>query len=63
MIIKRYQKAIAFCGRYVQLFRVPDAEILTAVSWEKGHYYLGKHYNKLLEWEMVKPAGKQAYTL
>ena len=30
--------------------------------WEKGHYYLGKHYNKLLESEKVKPPGKQAQT-
>ena len=28
--------------------------------WEKGHYYLGKHYNKLLESEKAKPRGKQA---
>jgi len=37
--------------------------MLTAARWEKGHYYLGKHYNKLLESEKAKPAGKQAYTL
>lgn len=30
--------------------------------WEKGHYYLGKHYNKLLESEKAKPPGKQAQT-
>ena len=30
--------------------------------WEKGHYYLGKHYNKLLEFEKVKPPSKQAQT-
>lgn len=32
--------------------------------WEKGHYYLGKHYNKLLEAEKSLPASKQseAYT-
>lgn len=30
--------------------------------WEKGHYYLGKHYNKLLESEKAKPLGKQAFT-
>ena len=27
--------------------------------WEKGHYYLGKHYNKLLESERLKPPAKQ----
>ena len=29
---------------------------------EKGHYYLGKHYNKLLESEKAKPPAKQAQT-
>lgn len=28
--------------------------------WEKGHYYLGKHYNKLFESEKAKPPSKQA---
>ena len=30
--------------------------------WEKGHYYLGKHYNKLLESEKANPPAKQAQT-
>ena len=30
--------------------------------WEKGHYYLGKHYNKLLVSEKAKPPPKQAQT-
>lgn len=30
--------------------------------WEKGHYYLGKHYNKLLESEKSRLPGKQAQT-
>lgn len=30
--------------------------------WEKGHYYLGKHYNKLLESEKAKSPEKQAQT-
>ena len=30
--------------------------------WEKGHYHLGKHYNKLLESEKLKPPAKQAQT-
>ena len=30
--------------------------------WEKGHYYLGKHYNKLLESEKARPLSKQAQT-
>ena len=38
----------------------------TAVNFhprsEKGHYYLGKHYNKLLESEKSKPPAKQAQT-
>ncbi|TKA23330.1 hypothetical protein B0A50_07538 [Salinomyces thailandicus] len=28
--------------------------------WEKGHYYLGKHYNKLLEAEKTLPESKQS---
>jgi len=27
--------------------------------WEKGHYYLGRHYNKLLETEATTPADQQ----
>jgi serine/threonine-protein kinase ATR len=30
------------------------------IRWEKAHYYLGKHYNKILELEKVKPMGKEA---
>ena len=30
--------------------------------WERGHYHLGKHYNKLLESEKSKPPAKQAQT-
>lgn len=30
--------------------------------WERGYYYLGKHYNKLLESEKAKPPWKQAQT-
>ena len=30
--------------------------------WEKGHYYLGKHYNKLLDSEKTKSPAKQAQT-
>ncbi|KAL6718301.1 serine/threonine-protein kinase M1 [Lecanora helva] len=28
--------------------------------WEKGYYYLGKHYNKLFESEKMKPPSKQS---
>ncbi|KAL8699738.1 MAG: hypothetical protein Q9224_001285 [Gallowayella concinna] len=30
--------------------------------WEKAHYYLGKHYNKLLEHEKAKVTAKRAQT-
>ncbi|KKY18324.1 putative phosphatidylinositol 3and 4-kinase [Phaeomoniella chlamydospora] len=30
--------------------------------WDKGHYYLGKHYNKLIDSEKTKPIGKEATT-
>ena len=29
-------------------------------KWERGHYYLGKHYNKLFVFEKAKPPAKQA---
>ncbi|KGO59126.1 PIK-related kinase, FATC [Penicillium expansum] len=29
-------------------------------KWERAHYYLGKHYNKILESEKAKPMGKEA---
>ncbi|KAB8231016.1 protein kinase MEC1 [Aspergillus alliaceus] len=28
--------------------------------WEKAHYYLGKHYNKILDSEKAKPLGKES---
>ncbi|GAM33244.1 ATR checkpoint kinase [Talaromyces pinophilus] len=28
--------------------------------WEKAHFYLGKHYNKIIESERAKPPGKQS---
>lgn len=28
--------------------------------WDKGWYYLGKHYNKILDSEKAKPVGKEA---
>lgn len=31
----------------------------THLEWEKGHYYLGRHYNKLLESEKLLPAERQ----
>lgn len=31
----------------------------THVNWEKGHYYLGRHYNKLLESERLLPSDQQ----
>ncbi|KAI9851275.1 MAG: serine/threonine-protein kinase M1 [Thelocarpon superellum] len=32
------------------------------LRWEKGHYYLGRHYNKLFESEKARPPEKQAQT-
>jgi serine/threonine-protein kinase ATR len=29
-------------------------------KWEKGWYYLGKHYNKILDSEKAKPVGKES---
>ncbi|OQD80500.1 hypothetical protein PENANT_c035G04418 [Penicillium antarcticum] len=29
-------------------------------KWERAHYYLGKHYNKILESEKAKPMGREA---
>ena len=28
--------------------------------WDKGWYYLGRHYNKILDFEKTKPIGKEA---
>ncbi|KAF2019578.1 hypothetical protein BU24DRAFT_419179 [Aaosphaeria arxii CBS 175.79] len=36
------------------------AAILSHPRWDKGHYYLGRHYNKLLESEKLLPASKQS---
>ncbi|EKD14277.1 phosphatidylinositol 3 [Drepanopeziza brunnea f. sp. 'multigermtubi' MB_m1] len=35
----------------------------THSAWEKGHYYLGRHYNKLLESEKALPPDRQNDTL
>ncbi|KAK5016229.1 serine/threonine-protein kinase M1, partial [Cryomyces antarcticus] len=32
----------------------------TNARWDKGHYYLGKHYNKLLESEKALPRARQS---
>lgn len=41
-------------------------EYKQAIKWhsrcEKAHYYLGKHYNKLFEYEKAKPMAKRAQT-
>lgn len=33
------------------------------IRWEKAHYYLGKHYNKILDSEKLKPLGREAQIL
>lgn len=33
--------------------------VRTQNNWEKGHYYLGRHYNKLLQTEELLPADQQ----
>ena len=37
-----------------------QSAIRSFARWEKGHYYLGKHYNKLFESEKVLPSTKQS---
>ncbi|KAI4208635.1 MAG: hypothetical protein LQ348_000112 [Seirophora lacunosa] len=41
-------------------------EYKQAIKWhsrcERAHYYLGKHFNKLFEYERAKPASKRAQT-
>ncbi|KAL8917919.1 MAG: hypothetical protein Q9208_007662 [Pyrenodesmia sp. 3 TL-2023] len=41
-------------------------EYKQAIRWhsrcEKAHYYLGKHYNKLFEYEKARPTAKRAQT-
>lgn len=36
--------------------------IMSYPRWDKGHYYLGRHYNKLLESEKMLPPSKQSVT-
>lgn len=36
--------------------------IMSYPRWDKGHYYLGRHYNKLFESEKTLPASKQTKT-
>ena len=36
------------------------AGIMSYPRWDKGHYYLGRHYDKLLESEKALPLGKQS---
>ncbi|EON65245.1 hypothetical protein W97_04482 [Coniosporium apollinis CBS 100218] len=41
------------------IIRKYQLAVQTHSRWEKGHYYLGKHYNKLLQSEKAMPRGKQ----
>lgn len=60
-IIERYRTAIRLYPKYVMEPASVFGTILTMKTrWEKAHYYLGKHYNKILELEKVKPMGKEA---
>lgn len=36
--------------------------VMSYPRWDKGHYYLGRHYNKLLESEKQLPVNKQTAT-
>ena len=38
------------------------SSVASFTRWERGHFHLAKHYNKLLESEKSKPPGKQAQT-
>jgi serine/threonine-protein kinase ATR len=44
----------------MRLVSVVGMFLTTKTRWEKAHYYLGKHYNKILDLEKVKPMGKEA---
>jgi hypothetical protein len=46
--------------RGTSLFSYMIKFLLTCNRWEKAHYYLGKHYNKILDSEKAKPLGKEA---
>jgi serine/threonine-protein kinase ATR len=45
-----------------QLKNAYASGIMSYPRWEKGHYYLGRHYNKLLESEKMLPVTKQTST-
>jgi len=61
-VTAKYQYAPKHYARFVCVTIILCSS-LTCTRWEKGHYYLGKHYNKLLEAEKVLPVGKQSDAL
>ncbi|KAJ5300562.1 uncharacterized protein N7443_005564 [Penicillium atrosanguineum] len=60
VIVQRYREAIKLYPRRVDLFDLGKYRLIQAFRWEKAHYYLGKHYNKILDSEKTKPMGKEA---
>lgn len=63
-VSKLSARAFLLKGKWLdQSGQTPSAQIVlcyhTAIKlcgkWEKGHYYLGKHYNKLLESDKTQP--------
>lgn len=60
VIVQRYREAIKLHTRSVNVFLSLTVEANACYRWEKAHYYLGKHYNKILESEKAKPLGKEA---
>lgn len=61
-IVQRYREAIKLYPRLVALliFNLCHVHSDNVSRWEKAHYHLGKHYNKILDSEKAKPMGKEA---
>jgi serine/threonine-protein kinase ATR len=59
VIVQRYREAIKLHSRYSHEVSRGHHK-LTSTRWEKAHYYLGKHYNKILDSEKAKPLGREA---
>ena len=60
-IVQRYREAIKLFPRLVlRAFICNESGLTLRHRWEKAHYYLGKHYNKILDSEKAKPMGKEA---
>lgn len=50
-------------GKSVEIVMGREGAADILFSWEKGHFYLGRHYNMILKTERVMPPTKRPQTL